>query len=394
MASTVKDAALSLRETVSCEDVIARLAPHVTLRSNGRSLCSPCPFCGGDDRFYITPDRRGAACTHCHKARMDVVGLVAWLQDVSMHEAVDILSGHRRYDELPAPVSQPVSPRTDENNAYNATWRTKVAAEAQDRHYRLAEDNAGAASARSYLLSRGLSPDTWQAFTVGYQEKTPVPATGDEAQRLAPAISWPICTQDGSVYGLKFRFLEAQDVGKDKPLRYTSRTGTRLADSLFGAQLLYADKTRRYRCLVFCEGEINAMSIWQACNLAGVDVLSFGSEAQTRLPDWAIDYASGYGCVITWLDSPDKAGAVTSQLAHLSCVSSLRSPIEDGREADANVCLVSGRLGALIQAKRMQTIPVAQRESVVWQIWDARHLLDEAQVRLGQKIAETLGLDW
>ena len=392
MASTVKDAALSLRETVSCEDVIARLAPHVTLRKNGRGLAGPCPFCGGDDRFYITPDRTGAACTHCHDRRMDSVGLAAWILKCSQHEAVDVLSGHRPYSQLPAPPATPKTRRTDENNAYNATWRTKVAAEAQDRHYRLAEDNAGAASARSYLLSRGLAPDTWQAFTVGYQEKRYV-----TAGRLAPAISWPICTQDGSVYGVKYRFLEAQDVGKDKPLRYMSRSGSIVRDTgaMFGAQLLYADATRRYRCLVFCEGEINAMSIWQACNLAGVDVLSFGSDSQPELPQWAIDYASGYGCVATWLDSPDKSAEVASQLRHLPHVARLRSPLrEDGTEADANVCLVDDRLGALVQSVRFQKLPPAQHESVVWQIWDARDVLDEAQVRIGQKMAERLGVSW
>ena len=41
------------------------------------------------------------------------------------------------------------------------------------------------------------------------------------------------------------------------------------------------------------------MSIWQAANVAGVDVVSFGSEAQNTLPDWLLDYASGYSCVIT-----------------------------------------------------------------------------------------------
>ena len=158
MASTVKDAALSLRETVSCADIVATMT-YVTLRKNGAELCGACPKCGGDDRFYVTQDN-ACACRKCHTQRMDSVGLVAWLQNVTMHEAVDILSGHRRYDELPAPPATPKTRRTDEDNAYNATWRSKVAGEAQDRHYRLQADATGAASARSYLLSRGLAPDT------------------------------------------------------------------------------------------------------------------------------------------------------------------------------------------------------------------------------------------
>lgn len=386
MASTVKDAALSLRETVSCEDVIARLAPHVRLRKNGAGLAGPCPWCGGDDRFYIVPDRSGAACTHCHKQRMDSVGLAAWLQNVTMHEAVDILSGGRQYSQLPAPPATQKTRRTDEDNAYNATWRSKVAGEAQRNHYRLQEETAGAASARSYLReTRGLAPDTWQAFTVGYQEKTPVPGT----QKTAPAVSWPVCTQDGTVYGMKFRFTGETET------RYTMRRGSRLSDTdaLFGAQLLYADATRRYRCLVFCEGEINAMSIYQTCNVAGVDVLSFGSEAQTKLPDWAIDYASGYSCVITWLDSATKAQETKAQLAGLPHVLPLQSPVR-GEKQDANACLLSGTLSALIQSARLRALPVAQHESVLWQLWDVRHLLDAMTVKLGEKLAEKLGVSW
>ena len=388
MANTVKDAALSLRETTSCADIIATMTA-VTLRKNGRELTGACPKCGGDDRFYVTQDN-ACACRKCHTPRMDAVGLVAWLQNATMHEAVDILSGGRQYSQLPAPPATQKTKRTDEDNAYNATWRSKVAGEAQRNHYRLLEETAGAASARSYLReTRGLAPDTWQAFTVGYQEKTHVTGT----QRTAPAISWPVCTQDGSTYGVKYRFLEAQDVGKDKPLRYTSRSGTRLADSLFGAQLLYADATRRYRALVICEGEINAMSIWQAANVAGVDVVSFGSEAQNTLPDWAIDYASGYGCVVTWLDTASKAQETKAQLASLSHVIPLQSPIR-GEKQDANACLLSGTLSALIQSARLRALPVAQHESVVWQLWDVRHLLDGMTVTLGEKLAEKLGVSW
>ena len=42
MANTVKDAALSLRETTSCADIIATMTA-VTLRKNGRELTGACP---------------------------------------------------------------------------------------------------------------------------------------------------------------------------------------------------------------------------------------------------------------------------------------------------------------------------------------------------------------
>jgi hypothetical protein len=68
--------------------------------------------------------------------------------------------------------------------------------------------------------------------------------------------------------------------------------------------------------------------------------------------------------------------------------------VRENVKADANACLVDGRLGALVQAARFHVLPPAQHESVVWQIWDVRHLLDEGQVRIAQKVAERIGVSW
>ena len=71
----------------------------------------------------------------------------------------------------------------------------------------------------------------------------------------------------------------------------------------------------------------------------------------------------------------------------------LQSPIR-GEKQDANACLLSGTLSALIQSARLRALPVAQHESVVWQLWDVRHLLDGMTVKLGEKLAEKLGVSW
>ena len=79
---------------------------------------------------------------------------MAWLQNATMHEAVDILSGGRQYSQLPAPPATQKTKRTDEDNAYNATWRSKVAGEAQRNHYRLLEETAGAGPAHAATCVR------------------------------------------------------------------------------------------------------------------------------------------------------------------------------------------------------------------------------------------------
>ena len=89
------------------------------------------------------------------------------------------------------------------------------------------------------------------------------------------------------------------------------------------------------------------MSVYQCCNDAGIDVLSFGSESQRTLPAWAVDVASRYGAVVTWLDSPEKSIEVSRQLPGAVALRSLHS--ETGLKLDANARLADGALGGLIQ---------------------------------------------
>ena len=180
--------------------------------------------------------------------------------------------------------------------------------------------------------------------------------------------------------------------------RYDSLLGSATVGRLFGAHLLPefegaewdgADRlhAEAVRCLVFTEGEINAMSVWQACHETNVDVLSFGSEAQRSLPAWAIAIASHYGAVVVWVDDPAKAQEVAQQLPQAVA---LRSTQEDGRKWDANALLVAGRLGGLVQAARLSVMR-ERRESVLWQLWDARDTLDAGQKAVAQRLAQELG---
>ena len=401
---TVGDTARRLREEFKIADVL-RTMTAVTMRKNGAELCGPCPKCGDggkgerSDRFYVTQDGHACACRQCHTQRMDVTGLVAWLHNVSQHEALDILQGRRTFARVRPAASSPAqtATATDESNATSQTWRTDAARRVQKACERLHADTDGARAARRYLLSRGIQPETWQAFSLGY-EKARVPGTKD----YKPAVSWPVVHEEtGETYGVRYRFLETYTSADGKAHRYTSLYGSRTNGRLFGVPALPAgvllpwDNADRLHgeaisCLVITEGEFNAMSCWQACHETNIDVLSFGSESQRTLPAWAVEIASRYGAVVVWVDSADKALQVAQQLPQAKA---LRSVTEDGAKLDANALLGAGALGGLIQAARLSVMR-SRRESVLWQLWDSRHELDAGQRIVAQSLAQELGKAW
>lgn len=392
---TVGDAAKTLREEFKIADVL-RTMTAVQLHKNGHELAGPCPKCGGDDRFYVTQDGKACACRQCHPQRMDVTGFVAWLHGVPQHEALDMLRGRRTFARVrpPAPSVATVTEAETPDASNSQVWRTDAARRVQRDCERLHADTDGARAARQYLLSRGLQPEAWAAFSLGY-DRVRVPGTQD----YAPAVSWPVVHEEtGDVYGVRYRFLQTQTGADGKAYRYTSLTGTRTSGRLFGVPALPAgvllpwDGAARLHgeaisCLVVTEGEFNAMSVWQACHETNVDVLSFGSESQRSLPAWAVTIAQRYGAVVVWVDDPQKAQDVARQLPRAQA---LRSVQEDGAKQDANALLVAGALGGLVQAARLSVMR-ERRESVLWQLWDVRDSLEAGQRIVAQRLALELG---
>ena len=396
--ATVKDTALFLREAYSVPDVLRRFAPHVQLHKNGNELCGACPKCGdggkgaASDRFYITGDRRSCACRQCHTQRMDAAGLVAWIQDVSMHEAVDMLQGHSPTRVVSVSRGNETETRGEYRETRRETeqtreWQESAARRVQAAHKRLLDVNREtAAAAREYLRGRGLTQETWQAFTLGYERKN-VPVEGGTVE---PAVCWPVIDEtSGATVAVRYRFLEAQDV-KGKLIRYTSTKGSQPSGRMFGAALL-PTSGHSERCLVVTEGEFNAMSVWQACHTAGVDVLSFGGESQRRLPAWCVELASSYGAVVTWVDRDAVALEVGRQLPNAKELHSRQS--ETGVKLDANELLVAGTLGGLVQTARLFILRESAQLDVLRQLTQAWEdgTLDTAQQSVAVKLAAKLG---
>jgi hypothetical protein len=160
-------------------------------------------------------------------------------------------------------------------------------------------------------------------------------------------------------------------------MRYVSAPGSRLAGHLAGSHLLWADRTAPLRTLLVAEGELNAMSCWQAGHPAGLDVVSLGSEGGT-VPSWLAALAGRYGAVMTWLDRPERAAAALDALGAPGLA--LHSVTPDGDKLDANDLLRAGQLGRRLWDARHL---LAQRRGgdairrLCWQCWDVVDTLDD-----------------
>ena len=67
----------------------------VNLKSKHKQLSGPCPLCGGDDRFNVTPSRGLWVCRGC-RAGGDVIELVQHLDGCSFTSAIDLLTSEDR----------------------------------------------------------------------------------------------------------------------------------------------------------------------------------------------------------------------------------------------------------------------------------------------------------
>ena len=325
-------------------DLIELAGRYVELRKvSPKEYHGPCPWCGGDDRFRVTADH--FACRKCGRSG-DAIEFVMQKQNVDFKGAVAILGGN-----LPIGASEKVKPVSKlPESAY--TWdEPKHKQACVESHANLMSAGTRHAwDAMEYLQGRGIESETIKAFGIGYT-LFQLPNTWDGEKFVYPkqlAISLPWFNHDGALVAVKYRFLAEHtytdkdgktQAGKDgNGVRFTSRG--QVEGNVFGWQALRG--ATQCNVLIICEGELNALSLWQA-GRGAVDVLSTGSEATTRkLPPVVADLARQYAHRIVWADKKEIADAAASQIG----AASMASP--GGR--DANDLLKAGKLGALLTA--------------------------------------------
>lgn len=337
-------------------NLISLAERYTTLRKEAaKEYAGPCPHCGGVDRFHVKSD--GWFCRQCHPQFGDAIALVRWMEGVDFMVAVEQLTG-----EAPA---RRVAPKP---HTKPAAWLDDAESIVSSAHNRLTESSCPGAD---YLTGRCISPHTWEAFSLGYREDVALPGTG--GQERAPGIVMP-WTRGGKLTAIRYRFLRMHEYtdldGKPRKAKQTAMPDSDFAGCLYGGQGLLGC-AGDLRTLVLCEGEINALSIWQVAHTWQWDVLSLGSES-AKLTSAAIDYARRFERVIVWMDKPEVARSLMALIAGAHGIS---SPVREGVKLDANDMLQRGWLGGLLATARLQSCQSGdERVRFRWNLWDAHHL--------------------
>lgn len=356
---TVSDAQILDAKSIDMRTLIG--SSLVLKRVTADEFAGPCPACGGEDRLRVRGS--GWFCRQCRPIDPEhgwhsPIDWLMWREHLTLPEAVARLTDGRHYT---APVTTRDNPvKTEPREPQPAAWQTEAARQATAAQERLwgPEGEPG----QAYLMGRGLEPQTWQRFGLGYDSHWHPRRRGQE-----PAIVMP-WLRGSTVVALRYRFLAGGDP------KIVSLKGSRFQGILYGRQGLedYATLPPQAngRCaegrstLVLCEGEINAMSIWQAAHTQRVDVMSVGSESANHLTDGMVAFARRYGQVIVWMDKGEIADIVAGQLPSAA-------RIQSPQGQDANDLLRAGKLAPLLAAMRWRTATEEDaRSNVYWSLWD------------------------
>ncbi len=366
IAQQALDAAktMDLVELAGKYSKLERVAAH--------EFAGPCPKCGGTDRLHVTPE--WWFCRQCSPKRGDAVGFVRWQMGLSFADAVSYLNGNQFQGEAPVRLS----PRSKTRPAQRDAWQNEAGALLARGQYDLWRGDGQ--RGREYLERRGLTPDVWQAFGLGYATHF-----NRDAGSELPAIMMP-WYRAGKLTAIRFRFLAPP--GKQK---ITSLKDSQFAGLLFGGQALEFGPddgaALKLRTLMLCEGEINAMSLYGASRRTALDVLSWGSES-TTVTEPMVAFAKAYARVIVWMDKPEIMHTI---LERIPGAYGLSSPAGQ----DANDMLRSGKLGEFVAAMRWKaTNSNEERERLLWDLWDAANSIqgvDAGTARAIMYVAKQLG---
>lgn len=303
-------------------------------REGDRLRKGPCPRCGGTDRFEVQRDK--FFCRQCLPAEQgrgkhDCFDFVQWMGFASNFlEAYEWLARYTGNPSLVRP-SVPAAPTSQPPPAINwqdATWQHQAQSTARQAA-KLLPTHLGE-KGREYLAQRGIEQATWEACGLGWGEGY---NAGLSAMAWGIVIPW--YAEDGRITHIQYRFVDGQGqrYGKFKYPKNSSGHG--------GEAILYRLPMRNTDTLILVEGEINALSIWQATDY---DVASFGSQSVTAATKQAIaDLAQRYDRVLVWADKPNIAAELTTLM------NGRAKAIQSPKGKDANDLLKLGMLSTFIE---------------------------------------------
>jgi hypothetical protein len=310
-------------------NLLRLVEPDTTLiriaNTHGGEYAGPCPFCGGMDRFHIVPLTGKWYCRQCTPRGGDAIDYVQRREQLGFAAAIAFLAGHTTDSASLHTRVRPATRPVLLPNWTQPAWQQAAQALLQEAEAALADDIAGVA-ARAYLIGRGLRPEIWQAWRLGYYL-----AWHPVRREALPAITLPWFGADGALQAIQYRFFGPGIARHD---RFGQKAGGQR--TLFGLHHLGNRAT-----LIVTEGELNAISCWQVAQ-SWADVLSIGSQEnvrQARVSEALQSITLPYRRIIAWLDERELALTVVDRIAPFN-----GTAIWSEHDLDANDLLQRGLL--------------------------------------------------
>jgi len=298
------------------------IAPKKVSLTHGGEFASPCPVCGGKDRFRCWPGQGEGGkwwCRQCNRGG----DLIQYLRDV---RGLSYIDACKALGKEPL-MRNPLLSWTGRNNTsvwrpaepgeVRPLWQEKAAA-FSDHAEKMLRSTAGASVLEWLRKKRGLTDATIRAFRLGWnprdmwRERKAWGLSEETKENGRPKKLWlPAgvlipCFTDGKISRLRIRRQDLdkgeQDIDPDekKGPRYYVIPGSTATSMVFGSNT---------RNLLVIESELDAMLLLQeAGSLAGI--LSLGN-AQTRPDEAAARLLQEADLIFLSLDADD-AGAKES----------------------------------------------------------------------------------
>jgi len=276
-----KQASRDAYERANDMDLLALAEKYTTMTGSGHTRTGPCPMTGCSakkDGFWVDTIKNTGGCHTCfwpmsNGSGSGAVGFIRALMDCEPWEARNQLIGDINI-AVPFERKKPLSASGAKMPAKDLTIVM------QDATRALRASNGLGRWGRNYLTGRGLTKETWEFFGVGVTTDY-----GNKAFMASPFHH----VKRGSLCGIRYSNAKI------------SMRGSQFKKAVFGLP-----KIKGHEIGFMIEGEINAMSIRQACGHLGQvnDVISTGS--QGAFCSLAADVARHLGqarIIVLWADS-------------------------------------------------------------------------------------------
>ena len=318
-----KEASRNGYERANDADLLALAEMYTTMKGSGKTRTGPCPMAGCSarrDGFWVNTQTNTGGCHTCFWPKNNgsgsgPVGFIRALRDCEPWEARDELIGKIN-------VAIPTRRRKPTNFTDSTSPSQDLTCVMEDATKALRASDGLGRWGRNYLTGRGLLRRTWEFFGIG--------VTTDYGHK--PFIASPfIHAASGYLSGIRYSNAKI------------CLRGSKFERALFGLP------AKGHEIGFMVEGEINAMSIWQACQQLGVsaDVISVGSQGAFK--PLASDVARHLGrarLIVLWAD---KIEISKSAIRNFKRAGVIIKVLFSHKERDANHLLKCGQLVNLLR---------------------------------------------